>query len=151
VKAGTSVTKEDSISAFPDLLEPNYVPQDLSLQLILLPSPGSAASYVQLIYSAEPIGESETDVDFYSERGLIITQGPARGRTAAVVKDTVGEAAQIVQVGPHDAALVHDSPLFNGIRPYHLYWSDGTRDFRAGATTTPAELVDVARSIYCSQ
>ena len=71
-----------------------------------------------------------------------------------MVEQTIGaqrfsEHDRIVEVGPYDAAVVHDGALPNGARTYHLFWSDGATDFVIAASTQPAEAVDVARSLYC--
>jgi hypothetical protein len=152
--AGAAVNEDDARNALPDFLEPHFVPSDLALQLMLLLSAESTGAHVETFYAARPIGPGQTNEDFFSQRAIIVSQSPTRGQTGAFVRQTVGDAAfeehaRIVLVGAYGAALVHDGALPNGVRTYHLFWSDGKSDFVIAATTTPAELVDVARSMSC--
>jgi hypothetical protein len=155
LEAGTAANEASARAAFPNFIDPGFVPPDLPLQLVLVLPRDTSVSYVETFYSAQPIAAEETNVDFYSQRGLIISQTSTQGQTAAMVEATIGEQAfgehaRIVKVGTYDAAIIHDVAP-DAVRPYHLYWSDGTRDIEIGATTTPAEAVDVARSMYCGQ
>ena len=148
------VGEADALRAMPELLKPQFVPSDMALQLIILLSAESSGTRVETFYAANPVPPEQTNTDFFSQRALIVSQSPTRGQTGDMVRQTVGneafdEHARIVKVGAYDAALVHDGALPNGVRTYHLFWSDGKSDFVIAATTTPAEVVDVARSISC--
>jgi hypothetical protein len=88
---------------------------------------------------------------FLSAGGLLIAQQPAApGRDATTVLEAVGARGTTIAVGPYDAAVVHADPGLDGQRPYHVYWSDGTR-FIFAIAADPLVAIDAARSMYCSE
>jgi hypothetical protein len=152
--SGRAVSQSEARAAYHALAEPSLVPSDLLLQLVLLPPRNSPGGYVELYYAAEPIGSSETNFDFFVAGGLILRESPTQGQSAEMVEETLGvqdfsQHGRITKVGQYNAAIVHDRALPTGDRTYHLYWSDGTTDFVIGTSTTPAEAVDMARSMFC--
>jgi hypothetical protein len=87
---------------------------------------------------------------FLAAGGLLTAQQPAApGRDAKTVLETAGARATSIAVGPHDAAVVHADPGPDGLRAYHIYWSDGTR-FNFAIAADPLLVIDAARSMYCS-
>ena len=156
MNAGDPINEHAARAILPAFSEPLAVPADLSLQLLLALPKGNSPTYVELFYAPEPIGQSETNFDFFATRGLLLSEAPTHGQTAQFIEQSMGaetfnESGRIVRVGPHDAAVVHDRELdwTAGTRTYYVYWSDGTTDYVLLASTQPAEAVDVARSLYC--
>lgn len=150
--AGEIVASIDTVrSRGFDALLPDDLPVGLLLQVISVePGAFAAVNEVRLYYAPTPIGETTRLTDVIAEGGMLIVQRRAAGVDAALVQEEIGDRALIVDVGPHDAALVWADPLAKGVRPYNLYWSDGERDWSLIAgLTTPESVVAVARSIYC--
>lgn len=125
------------------------VPSEVGwLQLALAELDGGLTMY----YAQAPVGGAETIAEFLARGGLAVTQRPTAGRDRAsdVVAD-VGSRAGLVSLAGHTAALVHADPLLrDDFRAYHLYWSDGMRDWTVqGVVQRPEVLIDIARSMYC--
>lgn len=62
---------------------------------------------------------------------------------------THGERAVQVQLGDYKAALVWADPESNGVRPHHLYWSDGTYNYALYAVRSPVRLIELGRELVC--
>lgn len=104
-------------------------------------------------YGPRPIAPGETADSYFADRGLVIAQDVPHGRDAdLVVSELVDTGYQplTLMIGPHKAAMVHGDPRANGIRVWGLYWSDGARDMVVRSAGPPEELVDIARSLYCT-
>ena len=69
--------------------------------------------------------------------------------TAADVVAQVGERAVEVQIGAYEGALVWADPESNGVRPHHVYWSDGTYNYKLVADRDPERMVRLAREFAC--
>lgn len=130
-------------------LEPSAEQAGRPLQLILVSRAPDA--YVALIYSAKRISDSDTIEELFNAGGILVVQAVPTGRDGDSMKENVGKRASLVEVGPYRAALVHAEPWVSGVRAYNLYWSDGKHDWSIqGATATPEEVIDLARSLYCT-
>jgi len=105
---------------------------------------------MRLYYGVDAIGDTATLDDFLATGGVLVNQWKSDGQTAQTVFDSVGKRAVPVAVGPYPAAMVHGDEIQTKIRPFGLYWSDGTRDFSILAgVDRPETVIDLARSIYC--
>lgn len=110
-----------------------------------------AEDQVATYFAEEAIAATDPLDTFLATGGLLIAQQPAAsGRDAKSVLETVGARATIIAVGTYDAAVVHADPGLDGQRPYHVYWSDGTR-FNFAIAADPLVVIDAARSMYCSK
>jgi len=132
---------------------PRAEPPGRQLQDVLVSGEGSAAEpyFVALYYAAKPLGASESVRDFLARDGIFVTQKYAGDAgTADDVVSELGDRAVRVKVGPYDAALVHGDPIgSDDVRPYSLYWSDGTYDWSVIGRAAPEQVMDVGRSVAC--
>jgi hypothetical protein len=153
VRGMTRVSSVDTVSGF-DGLTPTASPPGLSLQDVLVSGLGTDADpyLLVLLYAEKPVGDEETLPEFLGRGGVFVEQKleSEMGQAADVVAE-LDDRAVVVQVGPHEAALVHADPVeSNEIRPYQLYWSDGERDWSIGGVVPPEQVIDLARSLYCT-
>lgn len=149
----TSVAGSDLASA--DLKLPSHLPN--GLPLVALVSHGgvvagaeSDPASVGAYYSSAPIKQTDTFLDVIGHSGAIFIASSTTGTGAQRVVDTVGQRANVIQVGPYQAALTHSSTYPNGVRTYNLYWSDGTLDYSLIVNGSAAEAIQTAQSLYCS-
>lgn len=155
---GLSVAVTDPRAAFIHPLAPSTSPAGLQLQASLLApwtaTGATADTRLLLVYSRDSVGGLNID-DIVAGGGWIVTEAPAGGQTAAAIEsvlDGMGASAHYasVLVGPNQAVLVHGSAAAGATRPYTLSWSDGTRDISVLATSAANQIIDFARSLYCS-
>lgn len=138
--------------AFPPLIVPPARIGEADVQLILVESTVvGRRSGVRVYYASDPVGATEPLPLFVKRGGVLVGQRPTDGRDAERVKETLGERAAIIAIGPHQAALVHADPTEpSNSRAYHLYWSDGILDWTVIAGVEgPEGLIDFVRSMYC--
>lgn len=70
--------------------------------------------------------------------------------SAEKVEEALGERATIVDIGHLRAAISRGDQLLPGLRPYSLWWSDGTADWSIiGAVDDPRDIIDLGRSMVC--
>lgn len=85
---------------------------------------------------------------------VVFGQQYTSGQTGEHVIREVGERAVPIAIGDHVGALLHADPLVEGlpdeIRSWHLYWSDGIRDYWIIGVIDPAVLIGAARSLACT-
>jgi hypothetical protein len=148
---------EEAVIPFDPLL-PRTAPAAGPLQATLTesdPAVRESERSIMLVYSPNPLADNDTFASLMAGGGLTISQraqlpleGPDR---AAQVINEVGKRGAFVAVGPHRAAWIHGDPVLrNEIRPFALYWNDGVRDWVIqSGRKDPAEVINVARSIYC--
>lgn len=87
---------------------------------------------------------------FLAGGGLLVAQQPAaEGPDAKTVLEAVGGRGTSIAVGPYDATVVHADPGMDGLRTYHVYWTDGER-FNFAISADALVAIDAARSMYCS-
>jgi hypothetical protein len=103
-------------------------------------------------YGRRPIGQDTDLPTFLADEGILFTQvrrEAGRESVSVLAVAEVGERAFIVRVGPFEAALVHGDPLYNGVRPHGLYWSDESWDYTILADLPAEALVNLARNSVC--
>jgi hypothetical protein len=131
----------------PDLRAVSAVPPDgygEVLAVEITDDPG-----VQSFFATSEIGEKDTIIDFFARGGIAVRQYRARGIDASVVVAEIGKRATLVGVGPYSAALVHADEIAPGLRPFHIYWSDGDSDWAIVGNVEQAVVIDMARSVAC--
>lgn len=155
---GLAVTPADPlVEAFVQALAPPEPPAGSSLRRSLL-LPWAAAGATDETRLLFVYAQSNTDglsaQGVIAAGGWILAEAPARGHDALSIQkgfDSIGGQGHyaIVQVGPHQAILVHESAQTPLGRPYGLHWSDGTRDLSLKAAAPSNQVIDFARSLYC--
>lgn len=104
-----------------------------------------------LYLSPEPVGGDI--LDFTESGGVILVQARSSGIdaefVAAQIADT-GRKHSFIELGPHRAIMYLADPVArDDLRPWHLYWSDGVRDWSLQGAVDPIALIELARSMYC--
>jgi hypothetical protein len=102
-----------------------------------------------VLFTKAPVKVADTFLDVVGGGGAILTETATYGQDAALVKDTLGEFATLLKIGPYDAALVESSPYPGGFRAHSLFWSDGRLDFSLIVNGSSEEVVKSAQSMYC--
>jgi hypothetical protein len=129
-------------------------PTRVPIRVTIAVRASSDAEITELLsfFADASIEGSTTMADVIGGRGYLLEQRTTTGQDASVVRATLGGLATTVQVGPHDAAITWAAPLTNGgRRPYGLFWSDSKYDWSLTAGfDSPGDVVDLARSLYCS-
>lgn len=92
-----------------------------------------------------------TAPEFLGARGIQLDRESVDGDpyTAADVIGQVGERAVAVQIGDYEGALVWADPESDGVRPHHVYWSDGNYNYTLIAVREPQRMVQLARELAC--
>ncbi|MGI8658165.1 MAG: hypothetical protein ACR2K4_05255 [Candidatus Limnocylindria bacterium] len=140
---------------------PSMAPEGRAAQAALLMDhdlngDGSPEWIVEVFYGSRPPAEGEIHEAYLDADGLYFRQQRSIGLDAeellAQLKDQGRRPLPpVVAVGPYQAVAIHADPLLrNDLRPWHLYWSDGVSDFTIQGDVDVAELVRMARSLYCS-
>jgi hypothetical protein len=131
------------------VLVPARAPEGLDRVLVLEDNRADRQG-MRLYYGPVSVVGSMTIDDFLGAGGIVVSEWKSDGQSAQVVFDAVGKRAIPVAIGPYDAAMVHGDEISTRIRPYGLYWSDGSRDFSIlSGVDRPETTIDLARSIYC--
>lgn len=159
--AGLAVASTDAmvLSSGITPLDPRSAPPSMSLRLSLLApwvngGPTNDTRFMQ-VFAANSV-EGFSIWEILDAGGWILYEGPLLGRDASSVKamlDAVGNGGRSAQVtvGSFDALIVHGDARGEGPpRAYGLYWSDGSRDMSIQAVADSAEVIDFARSLYCT-
>jgi hypothetical protein len=141
------INSPDEVVGF-DPLMPSSAPGDLPLQAMLVNQGGD---YLTLLYAPDPVSAKEILPEFLARGGIVVNEKAVSGLSnAATVVSEIGLRAAVVEVGPHDAALVHADPIWsNETRPYSLYWDDGVRDWNVMGVTAAENLISFARDLHC--
>ena len=139
-----------------EVIEPKGLPAGLPLQAVLFdeatPADGDVAmgkQSVRLYYGNDSLEVGTTIVDLYRDGGIYLSESETSGQDANMVVETIGDAAQVIQVGPNEAALVHSSPFPGGFRTWNLYWSDGKLDYALSGDASPEDLITFAQAMFC--
>lgn len=156
LSTGVQISSADAagLSVKPPRL-PQHQPAGLPLQALTWQegeAPGAASATPATLtayYSAKPIGPQDTFLDVVAAPGVVLTMAEATGIDADRVLQTVGDRADIIDVGPYKAALTHSSTYANGVRTFNLYWSDGAVDYGLVVNSSAKEAIETAQSIYC--
>lgn len=136
-------------------------PPGLSLQLVLTMEEdfeldGRPELVVRNFYSSEPVDLAEPLPSFYSKGGVLLTQVDTIGKDADRTLAELRENGRTplpptVAISQYEAVLIHSDPLMSDdLRPFHLYWSDGTYDLSLIGNANPVLLVNTARSLHCA-
>lgn len=118
---------------------------------------GSSEWVVEVFYGSRPPAAGEIHEAYLDAGGIYFRQQRSIGLDAdellAQLKDQGRDPLPpVVALGPYQAVAIHADPfLRNDLRPWHLYWSDGVSDFTIQGDVDGAELVGMARSLYCSE
>lgn len=110
------------------------------------------------IFLARPVDRSMTLTAVLTEGGISFLQYPVApgftspqlivfvdGRAVAV---EIGRAVA-VEIGPYAGSLTWGDPLATGVRPHHLFWSDGALGYTLIADRSAVEITNLARSMVC--
>ena len=141
------------------------VPQDawVPLQLVLRTQfgeevrPEDRGPIYQFLFAADAVRGDETTTEFLGRGGTHLSARPSRGwdakKEVAIQVDEQDRdvAPPLVRVADYDAALLHVDPVLReDLRPWVLVWSDGRYDYELEADTDRANLVNLARMMYCT-
>lgn len=106
-------------------------------------------AFYRYFFSRPMTGESLPE--FHGGGGIQLDRdlvAPGQDFTDELLK-TLGDRAVEVQIGDHRGALVWADPESNGVRPHHLYWSDGTYNYTLAAVRGPIRMVELGRELEC--
>lgn len=134
---------------------PSEVPEGLSLRLILAfeadPPEDGPPPFLRLFYSDEPVPAHEAD--FLARGGVVVTQLQEHLWDAASLAaqfDASGRGYSLVRIGPHQAiASLADPIVRDDLRPWHVYWHDGSMDWSIMGIADPIALIEMGQSLYC--
>ena len=141
-----------------DALPPHrWIPTDMLDGLPLQYATGDQTE--SRIFLARPVDRSTTLTDVLTEGGISFLQYPVAPRDSgpSLIVFQDGEAVAIelepravaVEVGPYAGALAWGDPLATGVRPHHLFWSDGALGYTLIADRSAVEIANLARSMVC--
>jgi hypothetical protein len=149
---GVPVDNLNEVPPPADVLALGPIPGVLAYDTTLYDVTDAAPRWTVVTYlSPQPV--TGTIVDVMAARAVQIVQKEANGQDAQLVADTLDEGNQpysIIRIGEFDALVHHADPVgTDDVRPWHIYWSDGIRDWSVVGNRDPVDLIDLARSIYC--
>ncbi|MEO6579254.1 MAG: hypothetical protein ABIO99_10200 [Candidatus Limnocylindria bacterium] len=149
---GIRVDSLDEVPPPASVLLLGRIPSDLANELVLY-EPGDVGTRWTVVMYLSPKPVAGTIADVMAAPAVQIVQKEATGQDAQVVAAALDESTQrysIIKVGAFDALVHHADPVgTDDVRPWHIYWSDGVRDWSVVGNRDPVELIDLARSIYC--
>jgi len=156
----TAVELNDLRASLP-VEEPSSIPGDFSLQLVLLrqedlDGDGSDEWIVRMFFGSRPPTAGETLAQYLDAGGILFRQQRTVGVDAKEALKRLADQGRsplppTAAIGPYEAVAIHADPtLRNDLRPWHLYWSDGVSDFNIQGDVKVESLVEMARSLYCS-
>jgi len=157
---GLVVTPRDPrVEALLEALVPAQPPAGSTLQRsLLLPwtATGATDETKLLLVYAPSSTDGLSAEEIIGAGGWFLAEEPARGHDALSIQrtlDSYGPGASrgyaMVQVGPYQGILIHESAPTPLGRPYGLHWSDGARDLSLRAAAPSNQVIDFARSLYC--
>ena len=152
---GSSLEKQSTVDGVRTRGFPAIVPMtDVPLQLLVASAvdADSKPTDVRLYYSRFDIPQSMQLPDFYKAGGFAIEEQFVGVLNFDELVAEVGDFGTVVAVGPYQALVALGDPLFEGsVRTYNIVWADGVRDMSLAAPfDKPAQVVDLARAIYCT-
>ncbi len=112
-------------------------------------SDGSGGTYQ--VFLDRPIDAELTISAFTSASGIRYNRLPIDGGDD-FVPYMLGEfpsRAVPVEIGGHPGVLTWGDPDANGVRPHHLYWSDGVYGYVLIAERSAASIVNLGRDLAC--
>lgn len=111
------------------------------------------------LFLDRPLDRSMTLTDVLTEGGISFLQYPVAPRDSgpSLIVFQDGEAVAIelepravaVEVGPYAGSLTWGDPLATGVRPHHLFWSDGVLGYTLIADRSAVEITNLARGMVC--
>lgn len=150
------VIPEEVAGQMPGALLPPTFPEEWQQRLFVRDTSdrdadGNQESRLRVYLSPQPV--QGTILDFSEAGGLLLVQAEAAGVdadfVAAEIADT-GRRSSTIEIGPHSAIMYLADPVIrDDLRPWHMYWSDGTRDWSLQGVADPQAMVALARSLYC--
>jgi len=155
VETGEVIT-EESAQQLPDTLLPTEIPEAWANRLYVRDSSdrnadGRGEARLRMYLSPRPVQGSI--LDFTEAGGVLLVQTATTGFdsefVAAEIADT-GRQFSFVDVGPHRAIMYLADPVVRDeLRPWHMYWSDGVRDWSLQGVADPEAMIALAQSMYC--
>lgn len=113
------------------------------------------------LFLDRPVDRSMTLTDVLTAGGISFRQYPvdpvAPGVTSPQLIVFVGGRAVAVEIGravaveigPYAGSLTWGDPLATGVRPHHLFWSDGVLGYTLIADRSAVAITNLARSMVC--
>lgn len=117
--------------------------------------PAQGEPMVRVYYGERSVGPDDRFEDFVAAGGIVLEESLGEDRDVAWWHDMFSNIGRsplppTFEIGPLTGVAVHGDPIVrNDIRPWHLHWSEGGRNFTVVGATSSAVLVDFARSMYC--
>lgn len=111
---------------------------------------------LKLYYLGRPVDKLMTPDDFFSAGGLRLEHEPRLQDSqfetfAEDLLQTAGDRALPVEIGPYQGALVWADPTpTSDLRTHNVYWSDGVDEYALVGVAEPDAIVNIARSIACT-
>lgn len=150
----------EEVQATLPVVVPSDIPGDAPLQLaarrdVDLNGDGKTEWVIRMFFGSRPPRAGETLAQFLDDGGIMFRQQSTVGVDAGEALRRLHDQGRdplppVVSLGPYEAVAIHADPtLRNDLRPWHLYWSDGTSDFNVQGDVDVGELVEMARSPYC--
>jgi hypothetical protein len=136
---------------------PATIPEGLSLELIQLVTVPAATGEAPidslgLYYGHGPV--DGTFEEFIADGGVAVSQQSEHlwdADTVAAEYDATDRGYSRIQIGPHDAVVHLGDPILrDDLRPWGIYWYDGTREWTVTGAVDPIELIEMAQSLYCA-
>lgn len=155
--SGDPTTAADARKAGFDFRAPQSIPGDRTLRAFFADyaddADGGRTLYeVRAYYSDLTISDTDALPDFFKAGGIMLLERTPIGTTVQGLVKAAGDRVTTVSIGPFAGALTWADDLYgsDSIRPYDVWLDDGDYDIKiVGETSTPEEVVDMARSIYC--
>lgn len=110
---------------------------------------------VRVYYGERSVTLDDGFEGFVAAGGIVFEESLGEGRDVAWWHEMFADIGRsplppTVEIGPYSGVAVHGDPIVrNDIRPWHIHWSEGGRNFTVVGATSSAALVDFARSMYC--
>jgi hypothetical protein len=154
IDSGQVIESPDQIPAGFDL--PTTGPDGKSLQLILygiapMPPGEVSPSLLRLFYASGPV--TGTYSEFIVDGGVAVTQDPEAAWDVATIAshyDSTSHGYSLVAIGPHEGIVSLGDPVVrDDVRPWGIYWDDGTQNWSIVGAADPIQLITMARSLYC--
>jgi hypothetical protein len=112
-------------------------------------SPGAADAELLTTYTKGELGRGETVADVLKAGGAVLLQRATIGNDAALVRQTTGDKATIIDLGGQKAALVESTTMEGNFRSHNLYWSDGVLDYSLKSGGSFEDVVKLGQSMVC--
>jgi len=126
----------------------SVVPAGMALQAVF-DADAATGLGLRLYYANSPLGSDERIEDLLARGGISLEITPTAGIDGPYVMSQVGSRGMKVSIGGQSATLVHSDEIRPGLRPYNLYWSDGTYDFAIQGGGDATSVLTLAASMYC--